>query len=386
VSATTVSFFTMKIFETTLRDGEQAAFIHLDPKQKADIAVSLEAMGVDIIDAGFPIASRLDWEGAYAIADATEKVQLSVLARHMPEDIKAAHSAVKHHIDRSRLTTWVMPYELYTRHANDPGIHKRIIDSSRQAVIFGRENFPAVQYYLVYSGNRDKYFLSELAGEVADAGATCIAIADSQSTLNPDALASLVSFIKQSLPAGIDISIHCHNNMGLALANTVAAINAGANQVEATIGGMGDAGGNTPLEQILAYASYFEKDNPLFKCNCTLDNLYKIACELSKLTGFQFASNQPFVGLDTFTVETGIHHSLAQNIQNSTFDPKVIGRNIESTLGRHSGLVGLREKLQEIGVDTSSINFQILYSKVMEASEAEGTVSNDTLLRLIKEM
>ncbi|MEC4814967.1 MAG: LeuA family protein [Scytonema sp. PMC 1069.18] len=376
----------MKIFETTLRDGEQAAFIHLEPRQKADIAVSLEAMGVDIIDAGFPVASKLDWEGAYAIADATSKVQLSVLARHMPEDIKAAYSAVKHHIDRSRLTTWVMPYELYSRHALDPDIYKRIVNSSRQAVIYGREIFPTVQYYLIYSGNRDKYFLSELAGEVVDAGATCIAIADSQSTMNPDRLASLVSFIKQSLPTDIDISIHCHNNMGLALANTVAAINAGANQVEATIGGIGDAGGNTSLEQILAYASYFEKDNLLFNCRCRLDNLYEIACEVSKLTGFQFASNQPFVGPDTFTVETGIHHSLAQNIQNSTFDPKIIGRNTTSIVGRHSGIAGLREKLQEIGVNTSSINFHLLYAKVMEASQTEGTVSNDTLLQLVKEM
>ncbi|BAY49692.1 2-isopropylmalate synthase [Scytonema sp. HK-05] len=376
----------MKIFETTLRDGEQAAFIHLEPRQKADIAVSLEAMGVDIIDAGFPIASTLDWEGAYAIADATNKVQLSVAARHIPKDIKAAYSAVKHHIDRSRLATWVMPYELYTRHANDFNIRRRIIDSSRKVVIYGREIFPAVQYYLVYCGNRDKDFLRELACEVADAGATCITIADSQSTLNPDSLASLVSFIKESLPTSIDISIHCHNNMGLALTNTVAAIKAGANQVEATIGGMGDAGGNTSLEQILAYASYFEKNNPLFQSGCRLDSLYKIACELSKLTGFQFASNQPFIGPDTFTVETGIHHSLAEKIPNSTFDLKVIGRNIESIVGRHSGIVGLRNKLQEIGVDTSSINFHILYSKVMEASETEGTVSNDTLLRLVKEM
>lgn len=376
----------MKIFETTLRDGEQAAFIHLEPRQKADIAVSLEAMGVDVIDAGFPVASRLDWEGAYAIADATSKVQLSVLARHIPKDIKAAYSAVKHHIERSRLATWVMPYELYTRHANNPDIHRRIIDSSRKAVIYGRDIFPVVQYYLVYCGNRNKNFLRELACEVVDAGARSIAIADSQSTLNPDGWVSLVSFIKESLPAGIDISIHCHNNMGLALANTVAAIKAGANQVEATIGGMGDAGGNTALEQILAYASYFEKDNPLFKCGCRLDSLYKIACDLSKLTGFQLASNQPFIGLDTFTVETGIHHSLAKNVQNSTFDPKVIGRDIKSIVGRHSGIVGLRNKLQEIGVNASSLNLNILYSKVMEASETEGTVSNYTLLQLIKEM
>jgi 2-isopropylmalate synthase len=376
----------MKIFETTLRDGEQAAFIHLEPRQKADIAVSLEAMGVDVIDAGFPVASRLDWEGAYAIADATSKVQLSVLARHIPKDIKAAYSAVKHHIERSRLATWVMPYELYTRHANNPDIHRRIIDSSRKAVIYGRDIFPVVQYYLVYCGNRNKDFLRELACEVVDAGATSIAIADSQSTLNPDGFVSLVNFIKESLPAGIDISIHCHNNMGLALANTVAAIKAGANQVEATIGGMGDAGGNTALEQILAYASYFEKDNPLFECGCRLDSLYKIACDLSKLTGFQLASNQPFIGQDTFTVETGIHHSLAKNVQNSTFDPKVIGRDIKSIVGRHSGIVGLRNKLQEIGVNASSLNLNILYSKVMEASETEGTVSNYTLLQLIKEM
>jgi 2-isopropylmalate synthase len=376
----------MKIFESTLRDGEQAAFLHLAPRQKADIAVELESMGVDIIDAGFPIASTLDWEGAQAIADATDQVELSVLARQIPKDIKAAYRAVKPHVDRTRLATWVMPYELYARHEKHPDIHGKVIKSSRKAVIHGRELFPAVQYYLVYSGNRDRDFLGELAGEVVDAGATCIAIADSQSTMNPEGITSLVRSLKECLPAGIDLSIHCHNNMGLALANTVAAIHAGAGQVEVTVGGMGDAGGNTSLEQILGYARYFEQDNPLFECGCRLDSLYWIANELSKLTGFQYGSNQPFVGQDTFTVETGIHHSLARNIPDSTFNPQFIGRNQEFVVGRHSGVVGIRSKLQEMGVDTSTLNLQVLYEKVMEVSGVEGTLSNDALLRIIKEL
>ena len=112
----------MKIFESTLRDGEQAAFIHLTPAQKADIATSLETLGVDIIDAGFPVASLLDLEGARAVANATNDVELSVLSRQIPKDMDAAYEAVKEHIDRSRLATWVMPYELYSRHQDDPMI------------------------------------------------------------------------------------------------------------------------------------------------------------------------------------------------------------------------------------------------------------------------
>ena len=376
----------MKIFESTLRDGEQAAFIHLTPQQKANIAISLENMGVDIIDAGFPIASTLDAEGAGEIAAATKKVQLSVLARHNSKDIKVAYNAIKNHIDRAMLSTWLMPYELYSRHENNPDIHKKIINLTRKAVSYGRELFPQVQYYLVYSGNRDKDFLSELSCEAAAAGATHVSIADSQSTMNPNSITNLVSFIKKNIPAETTLSVHCHNLMGLALANTVAAMKAGVDQVEVTVGGMGDAGGNAPLEQILGYASYFEKDNLSFECDCCLESLYELAEELSGMTGFQFASNQPFIGPDTFTVETGIHHSLAQNIQSSTFNPKTIGRNINNVIGRHSGIIGIRNKLQELGVDPSSINLQALYSKVMKAAEREASISNDALLQLTKEV
>jgi 2-isopropylmalate synthase len=331
----------MKIFESTLRDGEQAAFIHLTPAQKASIAASLEALGVDVIDAGFPIASQRDWEGARAIADATEEVELSVLARHCPKDIDAAWEAVRDHIARARLATWVMPYELYSRHQNDPQIHRRIIESSRKAVRHGRSLFPIVQYYMVYSGNRDRNFLIDLAREVAYAGADCVAIADSQSTMNPEQIASLTRDIRVALPAEVELSVHCHNNMGLALSNSVAAINAGADQVEVTVGGMGDAGGNASLEQVLGYADYFEKQNPQFANQCRLDRLYEIAAELSQLTGFQYGSNQPFVGPDAYAVDTGIHHSLTRNIQGSTFDPSRIGRQQNFVVGRNSGVAGI---------------------------------------------
>lgn len=375
----------MKIFESTLRDGEQAAFIHLTPAQKADIATSLETLGVDIIDAGFPVASPLDLEGARAVANATNDVELSVLSRQIPKDMDAAYEAVKEHIDRSRLATWVMPYELYSRHQDDPMIHRRIIDSSRKAVSRGCSLFPNVQYYMVYSGNRDREFLTELAGEVAEAGASCVAIADSQSTMNPEQITPLTSAIKSVLPDGVELSVHCHNLIGLALANSVAAVHAGADQVEVTVGGMGDAGGNASLEQILGYADYFEKKNPRFSNKCRLDSLYDLATEVSKQTGFQYSSNQPFVGPDTFAVETGIHHSLARNIQDSTFDPEKIGRDLNFVVGRHSGVVGIREKLLEIGVDTSKVNVQLLYAKVMEVAEIDGMISNERLVQLAQE-
>jgi|TARA_B100000315_G_C14549431_1_gene574969 2-isopropylmalate synthase len=373
----------MKIFETTLRDGEQAAIIHLQPDQKAVIASDLEAMGCDIIDAGFPIASRPDWEGARAVAEATRTCRLSVLARQIEKDIDSAASALEGHLERARVSTWVMPYEIYTRHKGDPETPGKVLDLTRRAVAYARNVFPEVQYYMVYSGNRDPGFLCEVAAVAADTGAACIVVADSQSVMTPEVCADLVRRVKAVLPDDVDLSVHAHNLMGLALANTVAAVTAGATQVEATIGGMGDAGGNVALEQVLGYASFLGKDDLRFANNCRLEALYAIASHVTELTGFQFGSNQAYVGPQTFMVETGIHQSLAEKIESSTLAPERIGRRLTHLVGRHSGVAGVRKKLHELGVDMSDVNTQELYALVMKVTERSGMISDEDLLRLV---
>ena len=135
-----------------------------------------------------------------------------------------------------------------------------------------------------------------------------------------------------------------------------------------------------------SYASFFESETPSFQSGCRLDGLYQLASQISAITGFQYGSNQPLLGRDTFTVETGIHQSLAANIHNSCFDPRAIGREIHSVLGRHSGVVGLRGKLLEIGIDPAMLNLNILYTMVMDACESEGIVSDAMLKRLVADL
>ncbi len=328
----------MKIFDSTLQDGERAAPNRLDPARKASIATSLEALGVDVIDAGFPGASQHDREGTQAIAAATHDVELSVLARHIPQDIEAAWEAVRKQIDRVRLATWVMPCELHSGHQNDPHVHRRIMELSRQAVSRGRSLFPIVQYYLVCSGDRDIDFLIDLAREVVYAGADCVTIADSMSSMNPEQTAALTSDIRAALPAEVELSVRCHNNMGLALSNSVAAVHAGADQVEVTVGGIGDAGGNAALEQVLAYADCFEKQNPRFANNCQLQQLHEVAAELFQQTNSQYGSAQPRIAADTNAPTPDIRHSLTQSIRCSTLSPNRIGRLRNCGVESYSGV------------------------------------------------
>lgn len=372
----------MNIFETTLRDGEQAAGIHLSPYHKASIAGELEDMGCDFIDAGFPAASRTDWEGSRAAADATRTSRISVLARQLERDMDRAAEAMEAHRDRSRLATWVMPYELYARHRGHPHIRRRVLDLTRRTVRAARNRFPDVQYYLVYSANRDPAFLADLATEAAKAGAGCISVADSQGGLTTEACAALVRTIRTALPVGVDVAIHAHNTMGLALANTIAAILAGATQVETAIGGMGDAGGHVALEQILAYAHTFQAQNPLFATRGQLARLYPLAARVATMSGFQFASNQPLVGIHTFTVESGVSQSLMHKIPDPVFAPETIGRTACRTLGRHSGVAGLQDKLRELAIPHPGTTIQELYVRMMETADYTDDVPDDILRRI----
>ena len=162
----------MEFFETTLRDGEEAAFIHLSPQQKAGFATALEEAGIDAIDAGFPFASVTDWEGVRAVAAATQTVRLSAVATHLKKDIDEMRRALDGHEQRARLATRIGPLEIYSKHNNNPGIKNRLLDRSTAAVSNARKYFPEVQYYLNYSGNREPSFSQELATTVVDAGAT----------------------------------------------------------------------------------------------------------------------------------------------------------------------------------------------------------------------
>jgi len=365
----------MKIFDSTLRDGEQAAGIYLTPQQKAQYAVQLELAGVNTIDAGFPFASQVDWEGVRAVAEATEKVTVSAVATHLKKDIDNVRLALKGHESRSRLATRIGPEELYQKHSANTNVRSKLLSRSKAAVAYASDFFPEVQYYLNYAGMREPEFLEALALGVVDSGATHVVIADSQSTFLPQGIADLTRNLVKVLDGRATVGVHCHNMYGLAVANTAAAVDAGAEQVEVTVGGIGDAGGNAALEQVAVYGAVFGKDKPQWGCGFSVDRVYELAQELSRLTGFQFGSNQPIVGPDTFKIEAGIHQTQVEQVRPG-LDPAWIGRNSEIVLGRHSGIRGVRYRAIELGFSTENINWNIVYRMVMEIASESGVISD----------
>lgn len=372
----------MEIFETTLRDGEQAASIHLSPMQKAMLASALEDAGVDVIDAGFPFASTADWEGVREVAAATNRVRLSAVATHLKKDIDGVARALKGHETRSRLATRIGPRELYRKYADKKSVRAQLLDRSAAAVSYASGFFREVQYYLNYSGNRDPDFLEELTGTVVDAGATHVTVADSQSTLTPPGIAALVERLTHGFGARAMIGVHCHNMFGLSLANTIAAVEAGAGQVEVTIAGVGDAGGNASLEQVAAYAAVFGKDDPRWSSRFQLSAVTGLANALRSMTGISIASNQPFIGDDTFKIEAGIHQTQLEQVAQG-FDPRLVGRQAEVVLGRHSGVAGIKQRADQLGLWSSDVNPQVVYRILIEGAANTGTISDAALAAAI---
>jgi 2-isopropylmalate synthase len=368
----------MEVFETTLRDGEQQALVHFSPEQKGELAAVLEALGVDAIDAGFPAASAVDLKGVQQIASVTERVGLSVLRRPFSEDFRDAYMAVADAAPRARVATAARPLDLVVARAQGDVKQgrKKTLLRSQELMSEARTWFSQAQYYLTCAGNRDRSFLADLAAAVAQAGATYVVVADTLSTMEPYSVGRLVAEIKGRLPSGTILGVHCHYLLGLGLANSVAGVASGATQVEVTVGNLGEAGGNTALEQVLAYAAQFAREDPRFDTKCRLDRVNEVATRVSTLAGISFPSNQPLIGEDSFRIKTGIHQSFPPEVAAAAFAPERVGRSLQVVLGWHSGIAGIMSRLKEIGIGTSGLNPHTLYHDVMEHAMRLGVVTD----------
>jgi 2-isopropylmalate synthase len=373
----------MKIFDTTLRDGEGGANVSFSLEDKIYLAQCLEKLGVDVIEAGFPIASKRDFKSVQEIGHFTQDVKLAVFARDIKVDIDQAREALEDHIHRSRLSTFTNAHELFVDLTDRAKARQLVLQRAREAIDYGRGLFPEVQFYLTYAGNRDPMFLVELAVLAANSGATQISIADTQSTLEPVRITELVRIIRSELPFEAELSIHCHNQIGLGLANTIAALDAGANQAEVTVGNLGDGGGNTAIEQVVAFANFIRKNKAPFDNKIAFENIYCLAQAVQKASGFKYGTNQPLVGDTCFHMETGIHHELLRKIPESTFNPELCGRRLEVSISRLSGIVGLQEKLKELGCD-KNVNIAKLHRIIKE--KGVDTLSSDELLNLVNNL
>jgi 2-isopropylmalate synthase len=340
------------IFDTTLRDGEQSPGIALQPGEKAEIAAQLERLGVDVIEAGFPISSPGDFEGVRAVTQAVTGTTVAALARTDPGDLEAAAEAVAG-ARRSRIHVFIATSELHMARKLqlEPA---EVLERVRTAVGTAAEHADEVQFSAEDASRSDPVFLAHVCREAIAAGATIVNLPDTVGYCLPDEHAAFLRGIQELCPELRDVvlSVHCHNDLGLAVANTLSGIRAGATQVECTVNGIGERAGNTSLEEVVM-ALRTRAD--AFDVHTDIDTrqLWPASQLVERLSGMPVQWNKAVVGKNAFRHGSGIHQDGILKLRETweIMDPTEIGipMGTQIVLGKLSGRHAFREHLRELG-------------------------------------
>ncbi|HHW70132.1 MAG TPA: 2-isopropylmalate synthase [Clostridiales bacterium] len=361
------------IFDTSLRDGEQSPGVNLNVKEKLEIGRQLERLGVDVIEAGFPIASQGDFEGVKAIAETLTEPIITALARAVKGDIDRAWEAIKG-ARKPRIHTFIAtsPIHMQYKLKKSP---EEVLNQSISMVKYARHLCPDVEFSPEDATRTEREFLYRVIEGVIDAGATVVNIPDTVGYMMPDEFGSLIADIRNNVP-NIDkatISVHCHNDLGLAVANSLAAIKNGASQVECTVNGIGERAGNAALEEIVM-AIKTRSDYLDYTTNINTEAIYRTSMLVSRLTGMHLQPNKAIVGSNAFAHESGIHQHgvLSHRKTYEIMTPESIGlKQSQMVLGKHSGRHAFEERLRELGytsldkkeIDEAFTKFKVLADK-----------------------
>jgi len=341
----------VRIFDTTLRDGEQAAGINLNTAEKIQIAHQLASMGVDIIEAGFPAASPGDFEAVSTIAKEVQGPVIAGLARTRPEDIEAAYNAVKH-AEKPRIHTFIATSDIHMKYKLKMD-RKQVLEEIKRAVTQAKGYVDDVEFSAEDASRSDLDFVVEAFKTAIECGATTINIPDTVGYALPVEFGDFVEEIikRVDAPSNVIWSCHCHNDLGLAVANSLEAVKRGVRQVECTINGLGERAGNAAMEEIVmalkTKKNYFGVESRL-----STTKLYSISKLVSKLTGFTVPPNKAIVGDNAFAHEAGIHqHGILCN--KATYEimkPEDVGApGTKLHLGKHSGKHAFTKRLEDLG-------------------------------------
>jgi len=373
------------IFDTTLRDGEQSPGASMNLEEKLRIAQVLEEMGVDIIEAGFPIASQGDFEAVQAIARMVTNSTVCGLARAARGDIERAAEAIKP-AKRARIHTFISTSPLHMKYKlqmEPEEVYEAVIDSVTRA-----RGFVDDVEWSAEDGSRTEHdFLCRCVEAAIDAGATTINIPDTVGYAIPDEFAALITMLRNRVP-NIDkavLSVHCHNDLGLAVANSVAAVQAGARQVECTINGLGERAGNASMEEIVM-GLRTRHDRLPFTTGIHTENIMRASRLVSAITGFVVQPNKAIVGANAFAHESGIHQDgflkHAQTYEIMT--PESVGlKTSKLVLGKHSGRHAFREKLRELGYELGDNAFEDAFRRFKDVADAKKEVFEEDIVALV---
>jgi 2-isopropylmalate synthase len=376
------------IFDTTLRDGEQSPGFSMNRDEKLRLARQIEELGVDVIEAGFPIASPGDLEGVRAVASEIKHCRVAALARARQEDVDAALRGLET-ARRPRLHVFLATSDLHLKHK------LRISRSEALAQIvkmvrFAHAHCENVEFSAEDASRSDIEFLCEVALAAAEAGADVINLPDTVGYATPEEYGNIFKRVRAALAAypSVELSAHCHNDLGLAVANSLAAITAGARQVECTINGIGERAGNASLEEI-AVALHVRRSFYGAETNLVLEKIYPTSRLLSSITGVPVPPNKAVVGANAFAHEAGIHQDgiLKNPLTYEIIVPEKVGVPARRlVLGKHSGRNALRARLDELGYQTTEAELAECYAKTIAMADAEKEVTDRDLLAIIHQV
>ena len=380
---------TVKIFDTTLRDGEQCPGASLNPEEKLEIARQLAKLNVDVIEAGFAIASQGDFDAIRAIARTVKGPQICSLARAKKEDIERAWEAVKY-CDKPRIHTFIAtsPIHMEKKLRMTPD---QVLKTAVEMVKYAKSLCPDVEFSPEDAGRSEPEFLYKVVGAVIDAGAQTVNIPDTVGYTSPWEFGKLIKDIIKNVPQikkkNVTISVHVHNDLGLAVANSLAAVQAGANQVECTINGIGERAGNASLEEVVM-AIKTRKDFFDCKTNINTKEIYKASRLVSNLTGMLVQPNKAVVGANAFAHEAGIHqHGVLRARETyEIMKPQDIGlTESKIVMGKHSGRHALAKKLKDMGYELDKDSLEKAYQRFLSVADKKKDVGERDLEIIVAE-
>ncbi|HSG30693.1 MAG TPA: 2-isopropylmalate synthase [Thermodesulfobacteriota bacterium] len=377
----------VKIFDTTLRDGEQAPGCGMTTDEKLKVAYNLEKLGVDIIEAGFPISSEGDFQSVKLVAQEIKNCEIAGLCRANINDIDRGWEAVKHS-KHPRIHTFIATSEIHLKHKLRK-TQDEVLAIIEKAVKHAAAYTDNVEFSCEDATRTDIDFLCKAVKLAVKCGATTINIPDTVGYTVPEEFHHIITTLLERVKGlhKVTLSVHCHNDLGLAVANTIAAINAGARQAECTINGLGERAGNASLEEIVMALKVRSDKNP-FETGINTEHIYPTSRIVSQVTGVNVQPNKAIVGANAFAHEAGIHQDgvLKERITYEIMNPADVGiPSNKIVLGKHSGRHAFRKRIEEYGYFLSDKDFEEAFKKFKDLCDLKKYVFDEDIEALISE-
>ena len=375
------------IFDTTLRDGEQAPGASMNESEKLEIAYCLERLGVDIIEAGFPVSSTGDFNSVHQVAKKIKRSIVCGLARSKKEDIDAAYNAIKV-AEQGRIHVFLATSKIHLEHKLKKS-KDEILEMAVEAVKYAKKKIADVEFSPEDASRSEKDFLYRIIENVIKAGAKTVNIPDTVGYSTPQEYGQLIADIKNNVP-NINkavISVHCHDDLGLAVGNSLSAVKNGARQVECTVNGIGERAGNASMEEIVM-ALKTRQDFYGVSTNIKTKEIHKISRLVSRLTGFVVPPNKAIVGANAFRHESGIHQDGVLK-ERSTYEimrPEDVGfMETGLVLGKHSGRHAFKVRLKALGIDVSEEQLAKAFGRFKNLADQKKHVYDEDLFAIVED-